>query len=62
MFQGRAEALITTLQRSSTPRYVVADAKLYHEANAANLSKLGFMTRIPNTLQRVSQVIEVISI
>lgn len=55
MFQERAEALITTVPRSSTPRYLVADAKLYHEANAANLSTLGFMTRIPPTLQRVSQ-------
>jgi len=57
MFQERAEALITTLQRSSTPRYLVADATLYHEDNAANLSQLGFITRLPNTLKRVSQVI-----
>ena len=57
IFQERAEALITTLQRSSTPRYLVADAKLYHEANAASLSQLGFITRIPHTLKRVSQAI-----
>ena len=57
IFQERAEALITTLQRSSTPQYLVADAKLYHEANAANLSKLGFITRIPHPLKQVSQAI-----
>jgi transposase len=57
IFQERAEALITTLQRSSTPRYLVADATLYHEANAASLSQLGFITRIPQTLTRVSQAI-----
>jgi transposase len=57
IFQERAEALITTLQHSSTPRYLVADAKLYHEANAASLSQLSFITRIPHTLKRVSQAI-----
>jgi transposase len=57
IFQERAAALIVTLQRSPTPRYLVADAKLYHADNAANLSKLGFITRIPNTLKLVSQVI-----
>ena len=57
IFQERAEALLATLQRSPTPRYLVADAQLYHADNAANLSKLGFITRIPNTLKLVSQVI-----
>jgi transposase len=57
IFQERAEALITTLQRSSMPRYLVADAKLYHEANAASLSQLSFITRIPHTRKRVSQAI-----
>ncbi len=40
-----------------TPRYLVADAKLYTENNAATLAKLGFITRIPGTLKLVSQVI-----
>jgi transposase len=57
IFQERAQALLATFQASPTPRYLVADAKLYHEDNAANLSKLGFITRIPNTLKLVSQVI-----
>jgi transposase len=57
IFQARAEALITTLQRSSTPRYRVADATLYHEASAARLSPLGCITRIPHTLKRVAQAI-----
>ena len=57
MFQERAAALLATFQRSPTPRYVVADSKLYNEANAANLLALGFITRIPNTLNLVSQVI-----
>jgi len=57
IFQERAAALLATFQRSSTPRYVVADSKLYHEDNAAHLRALGFITRIPNTLNLVSQVI-----
>src|SRR5713101_663928 len=57
IFQERAEALLATFQRSPTPRYLVADSKLYHEDNAANLRAMGFITRIPNTLNVVSQVI-----
>ena len=50
IFQERAAALMATLKRAPTPRSLVADAKLYHEDNAANLRQLGFITRIPNTL------------
>jgi transposase len=57
IFQERAEALIATFKNSPTPRYVVADAKLYHEDNATHLNHLGFITRIPGTLKLVSQVI-----
>src|SRR5712691_4399258 len=57
IFQERAAALIATFQRSPTPRYVVADAKLYNEDNATNLTKLGFITRIQGTLKLVSQMI-----
>jgi transposase len=54
VFQERARALIETLKKSPSPRYLVADAKLYHEDNAANLKALGFITRIPHTLNRSS--------
>jgi len=57
VFQERARALIATLKKSPGPRYLVADSKLYHEDNAANLKALGFITRVPNTLKVVSQVI-----
>jgi transposase len=53
----RAEALMAAVARSSTPRYLVADAKLYTEDTAAALTNLGFITRIPGTLKLVSQVI-----
>ena len=57
IFQERAQALLATFQGSPSPRYLVADAKLYTEENAPNLAKLGFITRIPGTLKLVSQMI-----
>src|SRR5919108_4677980 len=57
IFKARAEALMAAFARSPTPRYLVADAKLYSEDTAATLAKLGFITRIPGTLKLVSQVI-----
>jgi transposase len=57
IFQERANALIATFQGSSTPRYLVADAKRYNEENAAHLKQLGFITRISGTLKLVTQVI-----
>jgi transposase len=57
IFQERAQALIAAFRRAPTPRYLVADSKLYNEDNATNLKQLGFITRIPNTLKLVSQVI-----
>ena len=57
LFQERAPALLATFQGSPTPRYLVADAKRYSEDHAANLKKLGVITRIPGTLQLVPPVI-----
>ena len=57
IFHDRAAALLTTFQGSPTPRYLIADSKLYSEDNAAQLKPLGFITRIPGTLKLVAQVI-----
>jgi transposase len=57
VFQQRAEALIRAFKDTPSPRYLVADAKLYCEATAAHLAQLGFITRIPATLKVVAQVI-----
>jgi transposase len=56
VFQARAEALLRAFKDTPSPRYLVADAKLYHEDNAVHLAKLGFITRIPATLKLVAQV------
>ena len=34
VFQERAQGVMTALQKAPSPRYVIADAKLSHEANA----------------------------
>ena len=57
IFQQRAEALMRAFKDTPSPRYLVADAKLYCEDHATALSQLGFITRIPATLKVVSQVI-----
>jgi transposase len=57
VFQERAQALMTAFEHTPSPRYLVADAKRYHADNAPHLKHLGFITRIPNTLSVVSQVI-----
>jgi transposase len=57
IFQERAQALMHAFTNTPSPRYLVADAKLYHEDNASSLQRIGFITRIPNTLGVVSQVI-----
>src|SRR3989475_7938938 len=58
VFKERCEALLTQFAASETPRYLIADAKLYTEANAPNLAHLPFITRIPETLTVTQQVIE----
>src|SRR3989441_3553386 len=58
VFKKRCEALLTQFAASETPRYLIADAKLYTEANAPNLAHLPFITRIPETLTVTQQVIE----
>jgi transposase len=58
VFKARCEALLTQFAASETPRYLIADAKLYTAANAPNLARLPFITRIPETFTVTQQVIE----
>jgi transposase len=58
IFGERAKALITEFKNSPTPRYLVADSKLYTEENAKNLKDIGFITRIPENIKLTSQIIE----
>jgi len=58
VFKERCEALIKQFSASKTPRYLIADSKLYTKENAANLARLPFITRIPETLKVAQEVIE----
>jgi len=53
--QERAEALMSAFKTTPSPRSRVADAQLSCEDNAAQLAKLGFITRMPATLKVVAQ-------
>ena len=50
VFKERSEKLIEQFKESETPRYLIADSKLYTEKNAINLKDLQFITRIPSQL------------
>lgn len=58
VFTERSEKLIEQFKQSETPRYLIADSKLYHEKNASNLKDLHFITRIPNNIKLVGETIE----
>jgi len=58
VFKERSAALLKEFAASSGPRYLIADSKLYTEANAPNLTCLPFITRIPGSLKDVSRVIK----
>jgi len=57
IFQERAQALIDEFKATPTPTFMVADSKLYTEKNAPFLAQVPFLTRIPESLQAVQQVI-----
>jgi transposase len=41
IFQDRAKALLSTFEPSPTPRYLIADSKLYSQENAVHPTQLG---------------------
>ncbi len=59
VFKERSAGLIEQFKASESPRYLIADSKLYTEANAVNLARIRFISRIPSTLKKVEdQLIE----
>ena len=58
VFRERAETLLEKFKQSETRRYLVADCKLHTEKNAANLNELPFITRIPQHIKKVGEIIE----
>ena len=58
IFKKRSRVLVEQFQASNSPRYLIADSKLYSQDNSVNLARLGYITRIPNTLKLSRQLIE----
>lgn len=52
IFKERANMLIAHFKQSPSPRYLIADSKLYSQSNAENLPSLPFITRIPVRLKK----------
>ena len=50
IFKARSKALVSEFKKSTMPKYLVADCKLYHKANAEFLSQVKFLTLIPSTI------------
>lgn len=57
IFQEWSQVLTTALRSTLSPQGLSVDSKFYHDANAANLVKLGSVRPIHNTIDSVSQVI-----
>lgn len=57
IFHQRSAAMIKAFSKTKSPRYLIADSKLYTEANAANLAKLPFITRVPGTIKEEPLII-----
>ena len=58
VFKQRSEGLLKEFSSSESPRYLVADSKLYTQENAVNLAHLPFITRIGGNLKVLDEVIE----
>jgi len=54
----RAAGLIDEFKASETPRYLVADSKLYHKKAKNTLSQIPFITRIPGSLKLEKNIID----
>lgn len=59
IFRERSKALVQTFKKSSTPRYLIADSKLYcKETIEEALQYLPFITRVPGSIKLEKTTIE----
>lgn len=58
IFRKRAKNLMKNFKGGETPRYLIADAKLYEQKTIKNyLRQVPFITRVPRTIAREKQII-----
>lgn len=58
IFQDRTKALLEHFGKTNFLNYLIADSKLYSKENAENLNKIKFITRIPNSICKVKDLIK----
>jgi len=58
LFQARAKELVKQLSDPSSVKAVVADSKFYSAGNAENMVLMPFITRVPETIGAVRNLIE----
>lgn len=58
VFNARTKALVESFKNSESPSYLIADSKLYSKENSHNLKDLPFITRVPETINDVKDVIQ----
>jgi len=58
IFKERAACLVEAFKKSETPRYLIADWKLYFEGNAEHLKQILYITRIPGALKEEQRLIK----
>jgi transposase len=57
IFKERSAELIKEFQKTEFARYIIADSKLYSEANSTNLAQLKYITRIPSSIKEEGMAI-----
>ena len=57
VFQSRCEKIQQGLHNGVSPDIVIADSKLYALNNSENLSKISFLTRVPETIKLCKEFI-----
>jgi transposase len=58
IFEKRANSLIENFKQSPAPKYLIMDSKAYTKNNANTLSKLSFITRVPQTINVANSLIQ----
>ena len=58
VFKERTKALIEEFKKSESPKYLLADCKLYTKGNAEFLSQIPFITLIPSALSRCKELVK----
>jgi transposase len=57
IFTERTKALVSAFKNADSPKFLIADSKLYSKENCENLKQLIYITRIPDTISEVKNFV-----